>query len=65
MYDTCLSLCPYCYANHHESVVHAQYAKARSTSEFLIGTREESDRIEIVNPVDTKVQLSLFGDATD
>ena len=65
MYNTCLSHCPYCYANHHESVVHAQYAKARSTSEFLIGSREEGDVIETLNAVDKKVQLSLFGDVVD
>lgn len=61
MYNTCLNLCRYCYANHNGKLVHANYAKARSTSEFLVGGREPGDTIEDISPADKKVQLSLFG----
>ncbi len=61
MYNTCLNLCSYCYANHNTQLVHANYAKARSTSEFIVGAREHGDVIEEKIPVATQVQLSLFG----
>lgn len=60
-YNTCLNLCRYCYANHNEKLVHANYAKARSTSEFLVGGGEEGDTLQDMSPVDKRQQLSLFG----
>ncbi len=62
MYNTCLNLCSYCYANNDERLVHAHYAKARSTSKLISGDLEPNDRVE-EEPVGTKApQLSLFGE---
>lgn len=65
MYNTCLNRCSYCYANHNEALIHANYAKARSTSRFLIGSSESGDIIEDGSPVEKRVQLSLFSDQSD
>jgi hypothetical protein len=61
MYNTCLNLCAYCYANYDEKLVHAQYAKARSTSPLQIGALEPHDTIESEDAVVKEPQLSLFG----
>lgn len=60
MYNTCLNLCAYCYANYSEQRVHANYAQARIHSPFLIGTLEKDDVVENLDTIG-KAQLALFG----
>ena len=63
MYNTCLNLCSYCYANHDEKLVHANYAKARSTSALISGDLEPSDRVAQERKGKKASQLSLFGES--
>lgn len=61
MYNTCLNLCAYCYANYSQRLVHGNYAQARSGSPLLVGTLGKGDMVDN-RPVSVKgAQLSLFG----
>ncbi|MDD3940941.1 MAG: DUF1848 domain-containing protein [Sphaerochaetaceae bacterium] len=60
MYNTCLNLCTYCYANHSEKKVHANYAQARTSSPLQIGTLGKNDTISDVTVSPAEPQLSLF-----
>lgn len=63
MYNTCLNLCAYCYANHSEKRVHANYAQARTSSPFLVGTLGKGDVVTEVAAAVKEPQLSLFGES--
>ncbi len=61
MYNTCLNMCLYCYANYAERQVHGNYAQARSTSPLQIGVLGKGDVVtERLRP-HGPAQLSLFG----
>lgn len=45
MYNTCMHLCKYCYANYNESIVKKNISMHNPNSPFLIGEAEEEDRI--------------------
>lgn len=62
MYNTCLNLCTYCYANHSERKVHTNYAQARSNSPLLIGTLGKNDVVLPAKVTTKAAQLSLFGE---
>lgn len=62
MYDTCLNLCTYCYANHSEQRVHASYAQARNESPLITGCLEPKDVVSGLRQTDAPPQLSLFSD---
>ena len=45
MYNTCMHLCKYCYANYSEELVKSNALKHNPNSPFLIGESEEDDNI--------------------
>ena len=45
MYNTCMHLCKYCYANYSEELVRSNVSKHNPNSPFLVGESEEEDKI--------------------
>lgn len=45
MYNTCMHLCKYCYANFNETLVRKNVSMHNPNSPFLIGEAEEEDKI--------------------
>ena len=61
MYNTCLNMCLYCYANYAERQVHGNYAQARSGSPLQIGVLGKGDVVVERTRRHVPAQLSLFG----
>ena len=62
MYNTCINLCTYCYANYNEHLVHANYAHARSGSPLQIGQLEKGDNVIERKVKPSPAQLALFSE---
>lgn len=60
MYNSCINLCTYCYANYNEHLVHANYGRARSSSPLQVGQLEKSDTIVERKARTAPAQLALF-----
>ena len=45
MYNTCMHLCKYCYANYSEELLRSNVSKHNPVSPFLIGESEEGDKV--------------------
>ena len=45
MYNTCMHLCKYCYANYSEELVKNNVLKHNPVSPFLVGESEEGDKV--------------------
>ena len=45
MYNTCMHLCKYCYANYSEELVRSNVSKHNPNSPFLVGESEEEDKV--------------------
>ena len=59
-YNTCKNGCSYCYANHSEKSVEANYLKYDPTSPILCG-RVEGDKVNLRKVASLKeTQLSIF-----
>lgn len=59
MYNTCMHLCRYCYANYSKELVLENYKKHDPNSELLIGKLEEDDELRISKQVSWK-EITLF-----
>ena len=64
MYNTCMHLCKYCYANSNSGLVKENIKKHNPNSPFLIGGNEEGDKITEANQKSWKTnkneQISLI-----
>ncbi len=64
MYNTCMHLCKYCYANANSGLVKENVKKHNSNSPFLIGGSEEGDKITYAKQKSWKInedeQISLI-----
>jgi hypothetical protein len=61
MYNTCLNMCAYCYANYAENQIHGNYSQARTSSPLQIGVVGKNDTIYKRAIRRGSAQLSLFG----
>jgi DNA repair photolyase len=62
VYNTCLNMCTYCYANYAENQVHGNYSQARTSSPLQIGVVGKGDILNKREIQRGNAQLSLFGE---